>query len=145
MKNANETVERIKEEARALGACGRIEEAKGWRSLARLMLSPQGVEFLQKHPGWPEIGVFRQYKAAVRPFGIYVDQQPGKVRKVQQAAFVGQTSCQVCAHGASTTHVFVVMHGATLTIKASNYAVVRLYNLGGTVTIDNDGTAKILE
>lgn len=145
MNKTNETVERIKEEARKLGACGKADEIKGWKTLARVMLSPQGLEFLQKHPRWPEIGEFRANKAAVRPYGIYVDQSPARVNKVQQAAFVGDIDCTVSAHGTSTTHIFVVMHGARLTIEASNYAVIRIYNLGGTITVKNDGTAKILE
>ena len=145
MNRTNDTVERIREEARELGACEKADEIRGWRTLSRLMLSPQGLEFLQKHPGWPSIDVYRANKHAVRHYGIYVDQQAGRIDKVQQAAFVGKTDCTVIAQGTSTTHIFVVMHGAKLTIEASNYAVIRIYNLGGTIDIRNDGTARILE
>lgn len=140
-----EEIKTIREEARRMGACNLADKVHDWQSLARILLSAQGLEFVQKNQGDELMALFRAHGAAVADYGIMVDAGQVEVTKTRRAAFVGETSATVEAEGTEKAYVLAAIGGARLTVKASGYAVIRLYNIGGEVSIENDGTAIILK
>lgn len=144
MMQNNKIIEKIREEAKSLGACDLVEELVSMTSLSKLMFTPQGIEFLQKNRQYPTLDECREIGKYTRRYGIYVDCSNMSMSGTYRAAFVGDTNAEVSCEGTTSIFTYIVMKGATLTVNASKYAVVRIYNIDGNVTIANDGTAKIL-
>lgn len=138
-------VEYIKSEARKHGACDLVDKVLGWKTLSDAMKSPQGIEFMEKNSGkeWMK-RLLRDYKAHLRRFCIHVDEGQVVARNVPYEAIVGNTKADITCSGTDTPYTIMVMDGGSVTLQAEEYAVIRVYNLGGEVTITNDGTAKIL-
>lgn len=137
-------IKQIKAELTDMGACEKVNTIMGWKSLASLVMKPQGIEFIAKHDSERLMGLFRAYRGRLREHGVYVD--CGKVRqhKLQHAAFIGDCEVVANCHGNHAIFTYMVMGGARITVNASGWSVVRIYNLGGEVSVTNDGTAKIL-
>lgn len=138
------TVNEIMKSASLLGACGKSGGVSDWKSLAWLFFTPQGREFCEKH-NFPSLEMFRQIKDSVAPYGVWVDAGRVVGANDENIALIGDTTAELTYSGVECTHKVVLMHGAKVRIKASNYAVLLIVNVGGCeVEIDKDETVVVL-
>jgi hypothetical protein len=124
-----------------LGACNKSAKATDWKSLVWLFFSPQGIEFCKEN-NYPSLEMFCNFKDEVRPFGVYVNE--GVSAKNKDVALIGNGISDIYYNGVEKAYKVILMHDAFAHIHASNYAVVKVENLGGCFEIINDGTAKVL-
>lgn len=139
-----ETVNEIMKAALLQGACAKSNGVTDWKSLCWLFFSPQGREFCEEN-NFPDIRMFREMKDHVREYGVFVD--TGTICRVNDAniGLIGDTTAELTYSGVETVHKVILMHGAKARIKASDYAVITLVNIGGCeVEIEKDNTVVIL-
>lgn len=137
-------IEDIMKSARLCGACTGSGKVSDWRSLVWLFFSPQGREFCEEK-NFPSLSMFRHMKTNVEPFGVFVD--AGRVVRSNDndIALVGDTFGELTFDDNNVVHKVVLMHGAKARIKASNYAVLLIVNVGGCeVAIERDETVVVL-
>lgn len=127
-----------------LGACNKSGKATDWKSLCWLFFTPQGREFCENN-NFPSLEIFRQMKPHVAAYGVFVDAGEIMLKNNSNVGIIGHTRATLEYDDNTSVHKIIAMHDAELTIKASNYAVINLTNVGNCkVTIINDGTARIL-
>lgn len=133
-------VQEIINKAIGLGACSQAGKATDWKSLVWLFFSPQGREFCRDN-NYPTLDMFRQIKQNVGPYGVHIEED---TKLINEDAAIISGSAELTYHGTKKAYKVILMHGAKVHIKAGNYAVIRLENMGGKCVIDNDGTAEVL-
>lgn len=134
----------VMKSALELGACNQSGKATDWKSLCWLFFTPQGREFCENN-NFPSLEVFRQMKPYVAPHGVYVDAGDIALKNNSHVAIIGETDAVLEYDDNTIVHKIIVMHGARITIKASNYVVINLTNVRNCkITIINDGTARVL-
>lgn len=137
-------VKEIIKDASTRGACANIDKSSDFKSLAWLFFSPQGREFCEQN-NYPSLDIFRRIRKEALDFGILVDS--GKTERVNDGkiAVIGNTEATLIYTDQSRVHTVILMHGARARIKASNYAVILIVNIGGCkVEIEKDDTVVIL-
>lgn len=134
----------ILKSASALGACERLDKVKNFHSLTSLFFTPQGLEFCHKN-NFPPLGIFQAHKNEVSDCNMYVDCGCIRLDKRKYICLVGNTSAEIEASGVDFVHTVILMHGASATINASNYAVIKVVNISGSkVEINKDKTVIVL-
>ena len=134
----------ILDSAAHLGACDKIDNVENWGALCSLFFSPQGREFCKLH-NFPTIEAFRQMKPHVAEGNVLVDAGVIKRENDGNIAIVGDTVAHLTFNDNTKVHKVILMHGATATIEASNYAVIHLVNIGRCpVSIYKDSTVRFL-
>lgn len=133
-------VKEILKKAIELGACSKSQTATDWKSLAWLFFSPQGVEFCRDN-NYPTIEMFRAMKGNTEAYGVHIEEDIKSVN--ENKAIIGGTA-ELTYHGTEKAYKVIIMHDASVRVKIGNYAVVRIENIGGNYTVDNDGTGRIL-
>lgn len=140
-------IKKITRAAAALGACSKSGAATDWGSLAWLFFSPQGREFCGKH-SFPDLSLWREIKGAcdAEKYGVYIDAGHIHVHDRENVALIGRTHATLHFSRPDRAHRVIVMHGAGVTIKARNYAVVNLVKVGADTEarIDKDETSVVL-
>lgn len=139
-----ETVNDIMKSALQLGACNKSNGVTDWKSLVWLFFSPQGREFCQER-NFPSLLMFRGIAENVKPYNVFVD--AGKIEKSNPGniGIIGNTHAVITVNDNTKVHKVILMHGAKAKIKASNYAVILLVNIGNCeVEIEKDNTVAIL-
>lgn len=137
--------ERVKAEAKALGACNLYKQAKNVKGLADLFFSPQGREFCIKHD-FPSVYMWRQLKAEhITNYGVFCDVGHFESVGGKMYGLIGKTTAEL-KFDTINNYLVILQHGAKATIKASNYAVVKIEKGEGceVVTINEDGTAVFM-
>lgn len=130
--------------ALSLGACDKINGVADWASLGRLFFTPQGQEFCEKH-NFPSLEVFREVKDNVRGLGVFVDAGNIELPRWEYVCLVGDTNATIEASGVKHAYTVLLMHGASATINASDYAVVKVVNISGSeVIVNKDDTVRVL-
>lgn len=133
-------VKDILNKAVGLGACAKSGTATDWKSLVWLFFSPQGREFCKVN-NYPSLQMFREMMGNIEAYGVHVEDDVKAVNT--DKAIIGGTA-ELTYHGTDKAYTVILMHGASVRLKIGNYAVVRLENIGGSYTIDNDGTGRVL-
>lgn len=137
-------IERILNEAKALGACKRTDGITSAEQLAALFFSPQGREFCLKH-NYPTLAMWREIKAQIpglENLGIYIDADAISLQNKECIALVGQTRADAKFDKNNSVFHVLVLHGASAQIDASKYAVFEVEtDATGTATIHKDNTA----
>lgn len=131
--------------AKALSACDMFSGNESKEQTIRLFLTPQGIEFCQKHnfPTLEDIRYFRG-KVAERN-GVYIDAGPLKLHNAERIALIGNTEAELSYDDNTKRHIVVMMHGAKARITAKGYAVVFIYNASGCpVEVSTEDFAKVL-
>lgn len=140
-------IQEITKAAAALGACNKSAQATDWRSLAWLLFSPQGREFCEEH-SFPTVSMWSGIKQQcdTSKFGIYIDAGFIHVHDRENVAVVGKTNATLHFNKPDKAHRVMVMHGASATVIARNYAVVNITKVGQDtdVIIDKDESSVIL-
>lgn len=139
-----ETVNNIINTALSLGACSGSNGVTDWKSLCWLFFTPQGREFCEGN-NFPTLDMFRGMSDNVRPYGVRVDAGKVDTSNPGNIALIGETEGMITLDDNTRVHKVVLMHGSKARIKASNYAVVLIVNIGGCdIEIDKDNTVVIL-
>lgn len=123
-----------------MGACNKSSKATDWRSLIWLFFSPQGREFCKAY-NYPTLDTFRAIKRKIEEFNVFVEESTKLCNT--DVAIVGGTA-ELTYHGTDKAYKVIIMHGASVRLKIGNYAVVRVENISGHYTIENDGTGRVL-
>ena len=134
----------VMKSALSMGACAKSGEVSDWKSLVWMFFTPQGREFCEEN-NFPSLEMFRGIKQGVEEYGVLVD--AGDVCRVNEAnvGVIGNTSAELVYDDNTKVHKVILMHGAKAKIKASNYAVILLANIGKCeVEIEKDKTVVIL-
>lgn len=130
----------IVQQAVTIGACGKVEKISDYRSLVSVFFSPQGIEFCEKN-NYPNLETFRAIKERVISRGVYIDKGNISLKGKRHICLVGNTHACIDISGIQCVHTVILMHGATATINAYNYAVIKVVNIsGGAVEINKDKT-----
>lgn len=116
--------------AQRLADCELFKGSESIEELAKVFTSPQGIEFCLA-TGFPNIATFRLFKGyRLERLGIYIDAGQITLHNPASAVLIGRTNatiyCDECRR-----HEVVVMQGATATVIASKWAVVRAQNGAG--------------
>ncbi len=143
-------IDDIKQTALALGACGKVESINSTGDAISLLMTPQGREFALK-TGFPTYKMWKKFwdnlpeDAPTEINGIHflVDSVKTIFRNDKDCIAVGISNIIVHAQNPKRLIHVIAMHGATVEIHASNYAVVNVTSINSTVTVKNDGTAIV--
>lgn len=133
-------VKEVLNKAVGLGACAQSSKATDWKSLVWLFFSSQGREFCRDN-NYPTLEMFRAMKGNIEAYGVHVEEDVKAIN--ENKAIIGGTA-ELTYHGADKAYKVIIMHGASVHLKVGNYAVVRVENISGSFTVDNDGTGRIL-
>lgn len=134
----------IIQEAIRIGACANSGGVTDWKSLCWLFFTPQGREFCEDN-NFPCIEMFREIKYEVMTHGVFVDAGDLTSTNRVNLACIGRTSATLIYNDNTKVHKIILMHGAKAHIKASNYAVLLIVNIGNCeVVIDKDETVSVL-
>lgn len=134
----------LKRDARRNGSCNLINEVNDYKQLVQLFFSAQGLEFCQKYD-YPSIDVLRTIADKVGGMGMFIDSGSITINSRNHICIAGKTQATILASGVDYVHKIVVMRGASAHIKADNYAVLAITNIGGgCVDIDKDNTVVVL-
>ncbi len=138
-------IDEIMKSAALLGACSGSGKVSDWKSLVWLFFSPQGREFCEEK-NFPELPMFREMKRhGISELGVFVDEGNVCRSNDKDIALVGDTCGELKFDENNVVHKIILMHGAKAQIKASNYAVLLIVNIGGCeVEIDKDKTVVVL-
>lgn len=138
------TVNEIMQSASLLGACAKSNGVSDWRSLTWLFFTPQGREFCEDN-NFPSLEMFQGMRDNISEFNILVDAGNVSRENDVNVGLIGNTSAQLVYNDNTVVHKVVLMHGAKARIKASDYAVILLVNVGNCeVEIEKDNTVVIL-
>lgn len=109
-----------------------------------LFTTPQGIEFCTKH-SFPAIEMCRKFKGeAAEKLGIFVESDV-HVENLPIVILVGKCHAELEYNDPDKRHQVILMHGASASIKASNWAVVFVNNASdGSVEIEATDNAKVL-
>lgn len=137
-------VNEIMTSANVLGACQESWKVSNWKSLVWMFFTPQGREFCEKN-NFPSLNQFRGMSDEITNYGVYVDSGNISRSNDKDIALIGTTSAELTYSGVEYVHKIILMHGAKARIKASNYAVILLVNIGNCeVEFEKDDTVVIL-
>ena len=134
----------IIKEAVRLGACAASDGVTDWKSLCWLFFTPQGREFCEDN-NFPTIRMFRAVKYSVMTHGVFVDAGDLTSKNRKDIGLIGKTEATLIYDDNTKVHKIILMHGAKAYIKASNYVVLLIVNVGNCeVIIDKDETVSVL-
>lgn len=138
------TVNEIMQSASLLGACAKSNGVSDWRSLTWLFFTPQGREFCENN-NFPSLEMFQGMRDNISEYNILVDAGNIIRQNDVNVGLIGNTSAELMYNDNTVVHKVVLMHGAKARIKASDYAVILLVNIGNCeVEIEKDNTVVIL-
>lgn len=138
-------VKDLYKQAKGLGVCSMFTGNETIEELLELFATPQGLEFYQKR-GFPTIDILRKFKGfRAENAGVYIDAEEITLHGKERVILVGNTVAKLTYDDMATQRNNVtVMHGASVNVVASNWAVVFTSNLGGTINKEAHDNAKIL-
>lgn len=138
-------IEEVMESATLLGACSNSGKVSDWKSLSWLFFSPQGREFCEEK-NFPGLPMFqRMKKHNIEEYGVFVDFGEVSRSNDKDIALIGDTCGELKFDKNNVVHKVILMHGAKARIKASNYVVLLVINVGGCeVEIKKDETVVVL-
>lgn len=118
--------------AQRLSECAMFTGDETLEEMIALMFSAQGAEFLTTF-GFPDLGTFRKFtKYQPERFGVYIDCGEIALRGVKNVFVVGNSSVTLKCDETELYRI-ILMHGASVRIEASGYAVLN---------IEKDGLSK---
>lgn len=136
--------EYIVKKALALGACDLLKKDATLHDLDKLLWHPQGWEFCRKRDFPPLNSLIGLDDEGYR--GILTN-RGDVLSNAYKNAIAGDTRLTLIADNVKEKYDVILFHGASVHIKATNYAVIHVVCVGACeVSFDNiDGTAKLLK
>ena len=120
MKIINE----IHSKARQFKSCLLFNGKESFDELIELLMSAQGLEFCLKN-NFPELNYFEQFdRLELAKKGVYVNAGIVEISNVENVLLVGNTEAKLIYNNTDVAYKISVLHGATASVHASNYAVV---------------------
>lgn len=130
--------------ARNLGACRLIDGIRDLEELSKYIFAPQGLEFCTIHQ-FPALDILQQHKDIIEKYGYFVDCGHMSRSNDMNIVIAGNTIAELDYNKCSYMNKIIIMYGASVTINASNYAVLQIYKIGEcNVVINKDDTSIIL-
>lgn len=136
-------IDEIKNAALKTGSCEKIKNVRTIQGLVNLMFSPQGLEFCKKND-FPSLETMRKVQNEVRAMGVYVDAGVVDLTGERCVCLAGDTQAVVDISGVKHIHTVVLMHGASATINAKDFAVLNIVNISGKYQVRSDNTVVVL-
>ena len=124
--------------------CSMFKGTETVEEVLALFTTPQGIEFCTKH-SFPTIEMCRKFKGeTAERLGIFVEEDV-RIANYPIVVLVGNCHAELEYNDPDKRHQVILMHGASASIKASNWAVVFVNNAsGGSVEIEATDNAKVL-
>lgn len=124
--------------------CSMFKGTETVEEVLALFTTPQGIEFCTKH-SFPSIEMCRKFKGATAErLGIFVESD-ARIANLPIVVLVGSCHAELEYNDPDKRHQVILMHGASASIKASNWAVVFVNNASdGSVEIEATDNAKVL-
>lgn len=118
------------EAAQKIAACRMFKGTEDIPAIAAIFTSVQGLEFCVAN-NFPNLATFRLFRK-VKPeqYSVYIDAGEITLKNPEKAILIGRTNATIKCDD-NTRHNVVTMHGATATIIASKWAVVRAVSAVG--------------
>lgn len=147
VKTEAEIINRIREEASLLGACRLTDSFTSFVKGARILFLPHILEFCtsRSFPFLEQWEAMEQTAGGLEIFNIFLNS--GKIETEPQGdiALIGKTDGIIRISGCDRRHTVLLMHGASATIIASRYAVVKVEKSNDCkVNIITDSTSIVL-
>ena len=122
------------EVARKLAACTLFTGKEDIPELTRLFTTPQGLEFCLA-ANFPNLATFRMFKP-FKPerYDFYIDAGDISLHNPKTAVLIGRTTATIHCDKCQASTI-VTMHGATATVLASGWSVVRIETRASTNVI----------
>ncbi|MBO7287327.1 MAG: hypothetical protein J6U85_03755 [Bacteroidales bacterium] len=130
--------------ARNLGACRLIDGIRDLEELSKYIFAPQGLEFCTIHQ-FPALDILQQHKDIIEKYGYFVDCGFISRSNDNNIVLAGDTTGELSFDDPTSLHKVILMHGAKATINASNYVVIKIYQIGEcNFEVNKDQTSIIL-
>ncbi len=139
-------IDDVKKSAVILGECGMLGAIKDYKELCRLLFSPQGREFCERH-NFPALKQFQaiQHECDVSKYGVFIDSNSVCRSNDKDIALIGNTQGELRFDDNKVVHKIILMHGAKAIIRASNYVVLLVVKIGDCeVDVKKDETVVVL-
>lgn len=108
-----------------LGECAMFKGTENLEELIKLMFTPRGIEFLTTY-NFPDLKTFRKFKPYhPERMGVYIDKGKIELTEAHKVFLVGDTSAVLHYNDTAASRVYL-MHGASASIIASGYSVVKI-------------------
>ncbi|MEG1539899.1 MAG: hypothetical protein RR383_08155 [Muribaculaceae bacterium] len=117
------TIQNIRKEARRIHSCELFKGTENEEELIRLFLSPQGQEFCVKN-NFPDVTTFKDTFPHATEYGIHIDKGNIQLTDCAMTVLIGNTHAELTYSDSSKRHEVILMHGASATIHAEDWAVV---------------------
>lgn len=134
-------IDEIKNAARGLGACARLDGVTTVSEAVNLLQTPQGREFAMR-TGYPSLDVWRENADSINLSDVFIDCGEAKI---VDGNFIAVGNSRIYASFSEPKQLchILAMHGAEVLVEAKNYAVVTVTNINAKIKISNDGTAIV--
>lgn len=121
-----ELIRQVKDQAFEAGACGKLTGEENVAELAKLVMSPAGLEFCVKNH-FPAGSTWRQIKEAadMTQYGIYIDAGDVKLQDPDNVLLVGRTTANITCTGKGRRNVNA-LRGASALVVAYDWTVCRV-------------------
>lgn len=136
-------MDELKKYLNGLGACDLKSEVDSLESAIRMMFTPQGREFCIK-TGFPTLDFLRKHKNELVSNRRMLIDATAKTIDEHEICAAGDSVVTFYADKPDAIYKAIAMHGATIIVRASGYAVVTATEIGGKIYVVNDGTAKVI-
>lgn len=134
---------KIYAEANKIGHCGALNGGEDLKGLIEAFFTPQGIEFCTKN-NFPSLNDLLSYKGVeAEDLGFYINTPIKDTNRERVALFGKETKAVLSYDNADHRYEVIVMHRASVEIKASGWSVVFVTNCGGKVHVEQDGNARV--
>lgn len=127
------SLERIRQEARALGACALIERGETANELLDALFSSQGREFALKH-SFPSLHLLREVEEELDT-RVFVDKGEVQTNQMSSIVVAGNTHAYIYCDTLDSVYRIIVMHGAKAHIELRGHAVATICAVGGEIKV----------
>lgn len=137
------TLQSLKDKGSRLGECGLLAKVSNGVELMDLLFDARGREFCRRY-AFPALDDIRTL-ANILDTRALLDCTDAEIDNPTDVALIGHTEATIRISKPSTLHHIVLMHGASLRLELSHYAVVTLTIIGQGCrwSVCSDGTAML--
>lgn len=131
-------VEKIKQEARMLGACPKVQEVRTQYDLIDLLFTPQGTEFCKEH-AFPSRELIEQLSGDPRV--LHRQEETFYLNAPYRAVVDTEREHVIRYDNPAHKYKLLLYHGAKVRIEVADYVIVEVVEIGegNRLTIDKEG------
>ena len=122
----DELIDHIKQQAREAGACDKLTGSEDLDGLARLVMSPAGMEFCIQNR-FPAGYTWRQLRENedMERYGIYIDAGEVMLEDPENVLLVGRTTANITCTGKGRRNIYG-LRGCSIILNAYDWTVCRV-------------------